>query len=449
MNEEEKPSGIAHWLRESIIAKLFFIGALVLLLLIPSVWVDSLITERAARQDALIEDVSNKWSGPQVVQGPVLIIPYKKEIKEKDTAGKDVVREVIENLYILPENLNIKASINSSVLHRGIFDVIVYNTGVKVSGNFHKADLAKLSLIESQLLPQKARVVFSISDLKGLKTNPIVNLAGQALTAEPIFDKQSGFSSGLQVAVNLASATENNIAFNFSLDLKGSQELSFLALGKTTDVTASGDWNNPSFDGRALPDQRNVTKTGFTAHWKMLYYNRPFPQEWTANETILYNQNNLDQATFGVKLRIPVDQYQKTTRTSKYSELLIFLTFISLFLTEVIRRQRIHVFNYVLIGAAMIVFYTLLLSFSEQIGYNYAYLVAAIATIALIASFMASLFKNGRAALMFAAIMSLFYGFTFVIIQLEDLSLMMGSIALFIIVAVLMYFSRKINWDQH
>jgi inner membrane protein len=139
-------------------------------------------------------------------------------------------------------------------------------------------------------------------------------------------------------------------------------------------------------------------------------------------------------------------------RTSKYSALIILLTFISLFLTEVIRKQRIHVFNYILIGAAMIVFYTLLLSFSEQIGYNYAYLVASVAsvaTIGLIAFFMASLFKNTRAAMMFAAILSIFYGFTFVIIQLEDLSLMVGSIALFIIVATLMYFSRKINWSQH
>lgn len=449
MIEEQKPSGLAHWLRESIIAKLLFIGVLVLLLLIPSVWIDNLINERAARQNALIDDVSNKWSGVQVVQGPVLIIPYKKEIKEKDASGKDIVHEVVENLYVLPENLNIKATVKSSVLHRGIFDVIVYNTGVKVNGSFHKADLAKLSLTPNQLMAEKARVVFSISDLKGLKTNPVVNVAGQALTAEPIFDKKSVFYSGLQVGLNLAGGIENTLNFDFNLDLKGSQELSFLALGKTTDVTATGDWATPSFDGRSLPDQRSITQTGFTAHWKMLYYNRPFPQEWTADDTILHNQQNLNQATFGVKLRIPVDQYQKTTRTSKYSELLIFLTFISLFLTEIIRRQRIHVFNYILIGAAMIVFYTLLLSFSEQVGYNYAYLIAAAATIVLIAVFMASLFKNGKAAVLFAAIMSLFYGFTFVIIQLEDLSLMIGSIALFIIVAVLMYFSRKINWDQH
>ncbi|HEY9196854.1 MAG TPA: inner membrane CreD family protein, partial [Mucilaginibacter sp.] len=147
-------------------------------------------------------------------------------------------------------------------------------------------------------------------------------------------------------------------------------------------------------------------------------------------------------------LKLPVDQYQKTTRTSKYAILIILLTFISLFLTEVIRKQSIHIFNYILIAAAMSIYYLLLLSFSEQIGFNLAYLVASVSTIGLIAAFIASILKNKMAAVLFSFILALFYTFIFVIIQLEDLALMIGSIALFIIVAVLMYFSRKINWDR-
>jgi inner membrane protein len=449
ITQEETPKGAGNWFRESIVAKLLFIGMLILLLLLPSAMIDNLINERAARQDGIIQDVSDKWSGAQQFKGPVLIIPYKKLVTEKDAKQKDVVTEVVENLYLLPENLNIKAKINSSLLHRGIFDVVVYNTIIKVAGNFTKANLAKLSLSPNQLLLEKAHIAFSISDLKGLKTNPVVNMAGNSLPAEPIFNKENAFDQGLQVGINLVGVNMEKLNFNFNLDLKGSQELSFLALGKTTDVETTGDWGNPSFDGRSLPDQRNISKTGFTAHWKMLYYNRPFPQEWVAEDTLLQNQKNVDAITFGVKLRLPVDQYQKTTRTSKYSILIILLTFISLFLTEIIRKQRIHAFNYILIGAAMIIFYTLLLSFSEQIGYNYAYLVAAFCTIGLIVLFLASLFKNKKAAAVFAGILTLFYGFIFIIIQLEDLSLMVGSIALFIIIAVLMYFSRKINWEQH
>jgi inner membrane protein len=181
----------------------------------------------------------------------------------------------------------------------------------------------------------------------------------------------------------------------------------------------------------------------------MLYYNRPFPQQWAGDDTLLNNHAKQTEATFGVKLRLPVDEYQKTTRTSKYAILIILLTFISLFLTELIRKQRIHSFNYILIGAAMIVYYILLLSFSEQIGFAYAYLVASMATVGLITAFIASLLKNKLAAVVFACILSVFYVFIYVIIQLEDFALMLGSIALFIIIAVLMYFSRKINWDKH
>jgi inner membrane protein len=441
--------GFMTWLQESVTIKLSFIGVLILILLIPSTLVQNLITERAGRQDEIIKDVSDKWSSEQLIQGPVLVIPYKKRVKYLDEKNSEAEKDVIDNLYVLPDNLRIKADLQTQILHRGIFDVVVYNTNVKVSGNFAKADLNALNLSPSQLLLDRVKVCFSISDLKGLKTNPVIKAAGQQSQAEPTFNGQSAFSNGLQAVINLAAFKDNQVDFDYSLDLKGSQELSFLHLGKTTEVEASGNWGNPSFDGRYLPDTRKVDNNRFSAKWKVLYYNRPYPQQWVGNDTLLNNPKKEQDATFGIKLRIPVDQYQKTMRTSKYSLLIIMLTFISLFLTEVIRKHKVHVFNYILIGAAMIIYYSLLLSFSEQIGFNAAYLVASVATVVLITAFIASLIKNRNAALLFGFILSVFYTFIFVIIQLEDLALIFGSIALFIIVAMLMYFSRKINWDRH
>jgi inner membrane protein len=269
------------------------------------------------------------------------------------------------------------------------------------------------------------------------------------LTATPTYGNQALLTDGLQVNIDLTGINQDKLTFNYTLDLTGSDELSFLQLGKTTDVQIDGDWNSPSFDGRFLPDTRKITDNSFSAHWRMLYYNRPFPQQWSADDTLLNSQIKQQNSAFGVKLRLPVDEYQKTTRTNKYAILIILLTFVSLFLTELIRKQKIHVFNYLLIGAAMIIYYSLLLSFSEQIGFNAAYLVASVATVTLITIFIASLLKNKLAALLFALILSVFYLFIFIIIQLEDFALMMGSIALFVIVALLMYFSRKINWDRN
>jgi inner membrane protein len=450
MIEEQQTGlrGIMNWFKESITVKLIFIGFLILVLLIPSSLIDDLIRERASRQDEMVKSIADTWSGSQMVKGPVLVIPYRKTVKFIDADKKEATRDVIENLYILPENLKIKANVKPERLHRGMFETVVYNSSIKITGNFGKAELGSLSLLPEQLILDKARLEFSISDLKGLKNNPMVNAAGQQLTAEPSFNAHPLFNGGLQANINLSNVPNGAFTFDYTLDLKGSQELHFLHLGKTTDVEVAGNWSSPSFDGRYLPDTRHVDTSGFNAKWRMLYYNRPYPQQWVVDNNLLTDEKKQDDASFGVKLRLPVDQYQKITRTSKYAILIVLLTFVSLFLTEVIRKNRIHPFNYILIGAAMIIYYTLLLSFSEQVGYNMAYLIASVATIGLVSVFIASLLKNKGAAALFALILSVIYIFIFVIIQLEDLALMIGSIALFIITGLLMYFSRKINWDK-
>jgi inner membrane protein len=450
MIEEQQTGlrGIMNWFKESITVKLIFIGFLILVLLIPSSLIDDLIRERANRQDEMVKSIADTWSGSQMVKGPVLVIPYRKTVKFIDADKKEATRDVIENLYILPENLKIKANVKPERLHRGMFETVVYNSSIKITGNFGKAELGSLSLLPEQLILDKARLEFSISDLKGLKNNPMVNAAGQQLTAEPTFNAHPLFNGGLQANINLTNVPNGAFTFDYTLDLKGSQELHFLHLGKTTDVEVAGNWSSPSFDGRYLPDTRHVDTSGFNAKWRMLYYNRPYPQQWVVDNDLLNDEKKQDDASFGVKLRLPVDQYQKITRTSKYAILIVLLTFVSLFLTEVIRKNRIHPFNYILIGAAMIIYYTLLLSFTEQLGYNMAYLIASVATIALVSVFISSLLKNKGAAALFALILSVIYIFIFVIIQLEDLALMIGSIALFIITGLLMYFSRKINWDK-
>ncbi len=445
--QPQQPQGFTQWLKESVTVKLGFIAVLILVLLIPQALVDGLINERASRQEGAVKQVSDQYSGDQVVQGPVLVIPYLEQTTETDEKGKKSTGEVIENLFILPNELHFKGNVNTEVLYRGIYKVPVYNSLLNVSGNFTKADLGSLSVDPGKLMLEKAYLLFSISDLKGLRTNPQVSIAGQTLAATPIAG-ESLFPNGLQVPVNLFNKYDKPIAFSFSLDLKGSQELRFLHLGKTTDVELKGNWPDPSFDGRFLPDTRVVNHEGFHAKWRMLYYNRLFPQQWVHDLNLISNSKKIDDAIFGVKLMLPVDQYQQITRTSKYAILIILLTFVSLFFTEMIGKQKVHIFNYILIGAAMVIYYTLLLSFSEQIGYSWAYLVASTATVMLIAVFLASVLKNRKAASIFAFILSIFYAFIYVIIQLEDLALLIGSIALFVITAALMYSSRKINWDN-
>jgi inner membrane protein len=442
----EQPQNQNKWSQDSILIKLAVITALILLLLIPSAWIQSLVTDREGYQQENISNVADKWAGNQLVRGPVLALPYRTQVTEIDNENKSVTHEVTKILYVLPQTLQIKAGITTQQFQSGIYDAIVYNSKVALQGTFNAPDLTGPGIDPESVLYDKARLIFSISDLKGLKNNPIVKIDGADYNPEPSDDENTPVDNGLQV--NFPLQRDKGFSFTYQLDLKGSNELNFLDIGKITNVEVTSDFAHPDFNGRYLPDSRAADDKGFGAKWHMLYNNRPFPQQWTHGDSVLTSKKAITEAVFGVKLQLPIDQYRKILRTTKYSTLIILLTFISLFLTEMIKKERVHLFNYTLIGAAMVVYYTLLLSFSEQIGYNYAYLLSSVSTITLIAVFTASLLKNRNVAILFALILSIFYGFIFIIIQLEELSLLFGSVALFIVVAILMYFSRKISWDK-
>lgn len=442
---QTEKTGLITWFSESIIVKVGLIGFLTILLLIPSALIQDLIIERQARQNEVIEDITDKWSGSQLIEGPIMVLPYKKLVASKDAASKTVYKEIVTNIYILPELLNVKSSVDPQILNRGIFDAVVYDSKLNVSGKFSELELVKSGLNPEMILWDKAKVVIGISDLKGMKNNPEIKFGESLYQVEPDFTSLKLFTNNLIILPDLSKEKRTALSFNFNLDLRGSKELSFLHLGKSTQVNISGKWNDPSFIGRYLPENRTINADGFTATWKMPYFNRPFPQQWEEVNSVLRVD---DKASFGVKFMLPVDQYQKTMRTAKYSFLIILLTFISLLFTEMIQKKKIHVLQYVLIGAAMVIYYSLLLSFSEQVGFNMAYLIASISTIVLIGLFIASLLKNKKTALLFSTILSVFYGFIFIIIQLQDLALLYGSIGLFIIIATLMYLSSKMDWSK-
>jgi len=438
--------GIVSWFGESVLVKLGLIGFLTLLLLIPSEWIQGLIKERQERQNEVISEVSDKWSGSQLVEGPIMIIPYKALVSQKDNNGKVTFTESLTNIYILPEMLNIISKADPEKLHRGIFDAVVYNTKIQVNGKFSALELKKSGINPAMLQWDKAKVAIGLSDLKGLKNNPSIKLGDSIYSVEPDFTSLSLFNNNLIVLPDLSIGKNTSLNFAFELDFRGSSELKFQHLGKSTTVKIEGKWNNPSFTGRYLPEQRQMSDTAFRATWKMPYFNRPFPQQWEDINTKLDTEKK--GGAFGVKFILPVDQYQKTMRSAKYSILIILLTFISLFFTEMLNKKKVHLLQYVLIGAAMTIYYTLLLSFTERVGFNFAYLIASVATVTLISIFITMLLNNKKPAIIFGGILTIFYGFVYVIIQLQDLALLFGSIGLFIIISVLMYLSAKMDWNK-
>lgn len=431
--QQSARKGLVLWSGESVLPKIALIGFLTLLLLIPSEWIQGLIRERQNRQDEVITEVSAKWSGSQLIEGPVMVIPY---------SGNGA----LTHIYILPEVLHIISKADPEILHRGIFDAVVYQTKINVTGKFSALELKKSGIRPEMIQWDKTKVVIGLSDLKGLKNNPIIKLGHLDYAVEPDFASLNLFSNNLVILPDLGNEKNSALNFSFELDLRGSSELNFQHLGKSTVVNMAGSWNDPSFTGRYLPEQRKISANGFTALWKIPYFNRPFPQQWVAEHTTMHTQKK--NAAFGVKFMMPVDQYQKTMRSAKYSILIILLTFIALFFTEMINKKKVHSLQYVLIGAAMTIYYTLLLSFAERVGFNMAYLIASLATVILIVSFIATLLKNRIPAILFGAILTAFYGFIYIIIQLQDFALLFGSVGLFIIISVLMHLSARMDWSN-
>jgi inner membrane protein len=449
---------------QSVTFKLISIGILVLLLLIPKTMISDLIIERERRMQETVHEVTDKWSRSQTISGPSLIIPYKKLIELEDNKG---VKTVIRYATFLPEELNIKSVVDPEERYRGIFKVIVYRTQLALIGKFTKPDFSQWDIPESDIIWSKAVLNLGISDLRGIEQQVSLNLGTENYPFSPGVSEGSLTGSGIHLPLEpvLEHFHENDFTINISL--KGSERLYFVPLGKDTQVTMTSAWKDPSFTGSFLPKDRKIDQDGFEASWNVLHFNRNYPQSWINQnyfigddnyqddlyglaDTYATNanpgKNDIGSSKFGVNLLVAADHYQKSLRSSKYGILIITLSFLMFFLIEVIQKLRIHAFQYILIGLALMIFYTLLLSISEHLGFNIAYWISCIAVIGLIALYSSSVLSNRRLAYLLAGSLGVIYGFLFIIIQIETYALLVGSIGLFIILALTMYYTRKISW---
>jgi inner membrane protein len=274
--------------------------------------------------------------------------------------------------------------------------------------------------------------------MRGINKEINMQFGGKSYELNPGIPVKDIVASGVSCKPEITGNKE--FEFSFTLDINGSQSLNFLPVGKNTNVSLHSSWSNPSFSGSYLPDNREIGPDGFSADWNILHLNRNYPQQWTGSSY------SIGESAFGLNLLFPVDQYQKSNRAVKYAIMFIALTFISFFFSETLRKIRIHPMQYLLVGFALIIFFSLLISLSEYVGFGYAYLISGSMIVAMITLYYYSLVKNIRATAIISLIMVTLYLFLFTILQLQDYSLIMGSIGLFVILAVVMFLSRKIDW---
>ncbi|MFY0252739.1 cell envelope integrity protein CreD [Chitinophaga sp. 30R24] len=405
---------------------------LTLVLLIPTNLIQNLIWERRDRQEGAIKDIGNRWGNEQNITGPVLAIPCKAPTGELTYA------------YLLPEQLKVNGELLPEKLHQGIFNVAVYNARLQLSGTFNGDAIALLNLPPSALDWEHASLLIGLSDLHGINNQVQMTWNGKNYLFNPGVVSTDLFNNGVQVPVVLYPGDTGALRGNFSLELnvRGSGRISFSPIGKTTQVSIHSSWKDPAFDEAFPPQNRKVDSKGFTAGWQVQHLNRSFPQSWIGKKF------NIHTADFGIKLLIPMESYQMTLRAVKYALLIIGLTFFIFYFIELSQRRAFHPLQYMLIGLALCIFYILLISVSEQINFMMAYIIASILTIGLITVYTATAFKSARIAAGIGGALTLLYGFIYVIISAEDQALLMGSLGLFIILAVVMYLSTIIKWEH-
>lgn len=476
------PPSFGERIFSSVLAKLAIIFILMLLLLIPMNLIQDLIVERKNREVGVTDEISAKWGREQVISSPVLAIPYEytMESLKKDNKGNDLIvkTQEVDWIFLLANTVDIKTTVTPENRKRGIFQSVVYSSAIKLKGDFAGLDASKLTSQESQNIRwNEAKLVFGIRDLKGLSKSPSLKWDTTSSEMGTFENRLQLFESNLVANVPLKGIEDTKKNFEINLELRGSKSLNFFPIAKQTNIEVDGKWSNPSFNGGFLPDVREVAKTNFTASWSIPSFSRTVPQQWTGTPERLYSflAINLNEEAHMTEIPMPemhavaaahdftqatdqdmvqinflpeVNNYQKTTRVAKYGILVILLTFASLFFTEIIKKQRVHIIQYILIGMGMVLFYTLLLAISEHLGFNIAYLISAVATVGLIASFIYGITKDKKTALLFVGVLCLFYSFIYILMQLRDYSLIVGALGIFIILAVLMRVSTKVNWYQ-
>ncbi|MCW3123548.1 MAG: Inner rane protein CreD-like protein [Flavipsychrobacter sp.] len=420
--------------RNKVLIKGLAVGALTLIILIPTVFVANLIQERENRQTEVINEVCSKWAEGQTITGPLLMLPYKDYVKTTD--GK--VTETIKTAYVLPDELYINGDMQAKEKKRSLYSVALYHSDITISGKFSSLPLAALQVAPESVIWQDARIVMNVADVRGIEDQVHMSWNNSKQNLDAGVPDNKLMDEGLSAVVAIDQQGVNS--FSIQLNLRGSKQLYFTPVGKITEVDIKANWKYPAYDGQYLPATSETTDNSFKAHWKILPLSHTYPQFWKDNA------QDIKKAAFGVKLIQPVDGYAKTNRSVKYAILFIALTFTFFFFLEILQKRQVHPLQYILVGIALTIFYALLLSISEYTGFNIAYLIASIATVSLIGLYAWSMFKSAKTAAGFTCTLSALYTYIFILIQSEDYALLFGSIGLFVIIAIIMYYSRRIDW---
>ncbi|QNM97015.1 cell envelope integrity protein CreD [Chitinimonas koreensis] len=428
---------------KSLMWKLVAIGVLALLLLIPLAMVDGLVGERQNYRRQAIASIADGVAGSQTLAGPVWVLPYKRRYLERTEQGGEL-REVWrdEQVRLLPDKLAVGGKLSTQTRQRGIYRTQVYRADLTVGGSFVLPARAGLPA-DADVRWGQPYLSVGIADVRGIKQSPRTSWGAQTAAFEP-GARLKPLGDGIHAPLPAYDGQAASVPFSFELALEGMDGFGLIPLGRDSEVGLRSDWQHPSFDGRFLPDRRQVDAKGFVAGWRTSWF--------STNLNELFGRcqagecDGFRAAALGVRLIEPVDVYLQTDRAVKYGFLFVFLTFCAFFLTEVLKRVAIHPVQYGLVGLSLAVFFLLLLSFAEQWAFAPAYALAAGACVLQNGIYAGHALGGHWRGLGFAALLAALYGLLYLLLRSEDHALLLGSLLLFGVLTAVMMLTRKLDW---
>lgn len=435
--------------KRSVMWKIAIIAVLIAGLLIPLAMVSGVIEERQGRKNDVSREIGATWGEAQTIVGPVLVIPYKIPNTIVDAKGKSITHNLTDYAYLLPKQLQVKTNLASSVRYRAIYKSVVYTSTMSGQGQFDLNDLHELRIPAQNINWGDTFVLLNVPQPKSIQAAPTFSWNGKQSEFLPGTHGTSLFTSGLYARVECKEDAPV-VPFSLKLALKGSEGFSLAPIGKQNKLEITSDWQSPSFTGSISPSSRTIDKKGFSAVWEIPYFARSYAQAFIID--VSSDAEKMRQAIaasqVGVSLFEPVDFYHQSERATKYGILFLVLTFATYFLFEVITKTRLHPFQYLLIGCALCLFYLMLVAFSEFVGFGKAYIIGSVSIIGTITLYSRAILGRTRkhSQWLIAGLLTALYGYLYVLLQLEDASLLFGTIGLFLVLSIIMYVTRNIDW---
>jgi inner membrane protein len=433
-------------LRGSQIMKVVMISILALLLQVPISMISSTISERQLRNNQAVDEIASKWGREQNIIGPFLTVPFEREVVQvQQNNGFPENKQttvVVEYAHFLAEDLRIEGKTENLFRHRGIFEIPVYKLALNLTGRFSRPDFSNLGVAPTRILWDRASLTILISDTRAITDRAILVWNNEKIEFQPKSAEFMGAGKGIQVLLK-DKLDSDSFAFSCPLSLQGSRGLFFAPMGRNTTATLESNWPDPSFQGNWLPIEQTIDKNGFRASWQVASLGRNFSQHWIDNPKT--GQQTIGDV-FGVNFIRPVDTYRMAERSVKYQFLFLTLTFVTLWLFEVLAKVRLHALHYLLVGGGMCLFFLLELSLAEHLGFFTAYLLAAFAIIFLESCYCMAILKSPIRSAIVGTFITLLYGYLYTLLVNQDYALIAGSIGLFLLLATIMYLTRKVDW---